>query len=140
MTIQRMSDLDLAGKRVLIRQDLNVPVEHAAGQPGTVTSDLRITASLPTLRAPLDADAAVMVMSHLGRPQEGEWREAASLAPVAARLSDLLGRAVPLVRAYPGCVPVAPGPLFMLANYRMQLVDKDTNAGMAKHNQPLSAV
>src|SRR3546814_11155777 len=93
MTIQRMSDLDLAGKRVLIRQDLNVPVEG-----GKVTSDLRILASLPTLRAVLDAGAAVMVMSHLGRPQEGAWSEADSLAPVAARLSELLGREVPLGR------------------------------------------
>src|SRR3546814_14018419 len=84
MTIQRMSDLDLAGKRVLIRQDLNVPVEG-----GKVTSDLRILASLPTLRAVLDAGAAVMVMSHLGRPQEGAWREADSLAPVAVRPSEL---------------------------------------------------
>src|SRR3546814_4612716 len=113
MTIQRMSDLDLAGKRVLIRQDLNVPVEHAAGQPGTVTSDLRITASLPTLRAALDADAAVMVMSHLGRPKEGEWSEADSLAPVAARLSELLGREVPLVRDYLVGVEVAPGQLVL---------------------------
>src|SRR3546814_13285681 len=95
MTIQRMSDLDLAGKRVLIRQDLNVPVEG-----GKVTSDLRILASLPTLRAVLDAGAAVMVMSHLGRPQEGAWSEADSLAPVVARLSVLLGRQVPTVRGY----------------------------------------
>src|SRR5690606_22242925 len=87
MTIQRTSDLDLRGKRVLIRQDLNVPVEA-----GKVTSDQRITASLPTLRAALDAGAAVMVMSHLGRPKEGAWSEADSLAPVAARLSELLGR------------------------------------------------
>src|SRR3546814_13028722 len=104
-----MSDLDLAGKRVLIRQDLNVPVEHAAGQPGTVTSDLRITASLPTLRAALDADAAVMVMSHLGRPKAGEWSEADSLAPVAARQSDLRGAEGPQVRADPGGVEGAPG-------------------------------
>src|SRR5690606_17514478 len=81
MTIQRMTDLDLTGKRVLIRQDLNVPVDN-----GKVTSDQRLTASLPTLRAALDAGAAVMVMSHLGRPKEGSWSEADSLAPVAARL------------------------------------------------------
>src|SRR3546814_14570817 len=100
MTIQRMSDLDLAGKRVLIRQDLNVPVEHAAGQPGTVTSDLRLTASLPTLRAALDADAAVMVMSHLGRPKAGDWSQADSLSPGAARRSEFPGRGVPPVPAH----------------------------------------
>ena len=75
MTILRMSDLDLAGKRVLIRQDLNVPIEHVDGQPGTITSEQRILASLPTLRLALEKGAAVMVTSHLGRPKEGviEW-------------------------------------------------------------------
>ena len=84
MTIPRMSDLDLAGKKVLIRQDLNVPVAN-----GRVTSDLRITASIPTLKLALASGAAVMVTSHLGRPKEGVWSEADSLAPVAARLSEL---------------------------------------------------
>src|SRR3546814_8753789 len=109
MTIQGMSDLDLAGKLFLIRQDLNVPVEG-----GKVTSDLRTLASLPTLRAGLDAGAAVMVMAHLGRPQEGAWSEADSLAPVAARLSELLGREVPLVRGYLDGVEVVPGQLVLL--------------------------
>ena len=85
MSILRMTDLDLSGKRLLIRQDLNVPVKD-----GKVTSDQRITASIPTLEAALDAGAAVMVMSHLGRPKEGEWSEADSLSPVARRLSCLL--------------------------------------------------
>ena len=84
MSILRMTDLDLAGKRVLVRQDLNVPVAD-----GRVTSDQRILASLPTLRTLLEAGAAVMVISHLGRPKEGEWSEADSLAPVATRLSGL---------------------------------------------------
>jgi phosphoglycerate kinase len=101
MSIVRMTDLDLAGKRVLIRQDLNVPVAD-----GRVTSDQRILASLPTLRHALDAGAAVMVMSHLGRPEEGHFVESESLAPVARRLSELLGRDVPLVRDWVGCVDV----------------------------------
>ena len=78
MTINRMTDLDLKGKRVLIRQDLNVPVSD-----GVITSDARIRAALPTLEAALDAGAAVMVMSHLGRPTEGQPEEKFSLAPVA---------------------------------------------------------
>jgi len=131
MAILRMTDLDLAGQRVLIRQDLNVPVEHADGQPGRVTSDQRITASLPTLRHALDAGAAVMVMSHLGRPKEGVWSQADSLAPVAARLSELLGREVPLVREYLGGVDIAPGQLVLLENCRM-------NVGEAKDDESLS--
>ena len=85
MPIIRMTDLDLTGKRVLIRQDLNVPVSE-----GRVTSDQRITSSIPTLKAALAQGAAVMVMSHLGRPKEGEWSETDSLAPVAKRLGELL--------------------------------------------------
>lgn len=126
MTIVRMTDLDLAGKRVLIRQDLNVPVAD-----GRVTSDQRITASLPTLRAALDAGAAVMVMSHLGRPKEGQWSQDDSLAPVAARLGELLGREVPLVRDYLGGVDVAPGQLVLLENCRM-------NPGEASDDEALS--
>ncbi len=104
MTILRMTDLDLAGKRVLIRQDLNVPVAN-----GKVTSDQRITASIPTLKLALAKGAAVMVTSHLGRPKEGVWSEADSLAPVAARLSQLLGVDVPLVRDWVDGVQVQPG-------------------------------
>ena len=88
MSIVRMTDLDLSGKRVLIRQDLNVPIEN-----GRITSEQRITASLPTLKRALEQGAAVMVTSHLGRPKEGVWSEADSLAPVAARLSEQIGRA-----------------------------------------------
>lgn len=121
MPIARMTDLDLAGKRVLIRQDLNVPIEHVDGQPGKVASDQRITASLPTLRQALEAGAAVMVTSHLGRPKEGQWSEADSLAPVAARMAELLGREVPLVRDYLDGVDVAPGQLVLLENCRMNV-------------------
>lgn len=126
MSITRMTDLDLAGKRVLIRQDLNVPVED-----GKVTSDQRITASIPTLKAALDAGAAVMVMSHLGRPKEGEWSEADSLAPVARRLSELMGRQVPLVKDWVDGVEVAPGQLVLLENCRM-------NIGEGKDDEALS--
>ena len=93
MSILRMADLDLAGKRVLIREDLNVPVKD-----GVITSEQRITAALPTIRLALEKGAAVMVTSHLGRPKEGTWTAEDSLAPVAARLGELLGREVPLVK------------------------------------------
>ena len=126
MSITRMTDLDLAGKRVLIRQDLNVPVDG-----GRVTSDQRITASIPTLQAALDAGAAVMVMSHLGRPKEGEWSEADSLAPVAARLSELMGREVPLAKEYLDGVDIAPGQIVLLENCRM-------NVGEGKDDEALS--
>jgi len=116
MPITRMSDLDLAGRRVLIREDLNVPVEG-----GRITSEARIMAALPTLRLALDKGAAVMVMSHLGRPTEGTWSEAESLAPVARRLGELLGREVPLVRDWVDGVDVAPGQLVLLENCRMNV-------------------
>ncbi len=135
MAIQRMSDLDLSGKRVLVRQDLNVPVEG-----GKVTSDQRITASLPTLRAALEAGAAVMVMSHLGRPKEGAWSEADSLAPVAARLSALLGREVPLVRDYLDGVDVAPGQLVLLENCRMNVGEKADDEALSKQYAALCDV
>ena len=93
MAILRMTDLDLRNKRVLIREDLNVPIDN-----GRITSEQRISAALPTIRLALEKGAAVMVTSHLGRPKEGVWSEADSLAPVAERLSVLLGREVPLVR------------------------------------------
>jgi phosphoglycerate kinase len=127
MSILRMTDLDLAGKRVLVREDLNVPVEG-----GRVTSDLRIEAALPTLRQALAQGAAVMVMSHLGRPTEGRWSEADSLAPVATRLGELLGRDVPLLRDYLDGVEVAPGQLVLLENCRMNPGEKSDDAGLSK--------
>ncbi|WP_313416496.1 phosphoglycerate kinase [Stenotrophomonas sp.] len=126
MSIVRMTDLDLSGKRVLIRQDLNVPIEN-----GRITSEQRITASLPTLKRALEQGAAVMVTSHLGRPKEGVWSEADSLAPVAQRLSELLGREVPLVRDWVEGVDVQPGQLVLLENCRM-------NVGEGKDDEALS--
>ena len=127
MPILRMSDLDLAGKRVLIRQDLNVPVAD-----GKVASDQRITASIPTIKAALEQGAAVMVTSHLGRPKEGSWSEADSLAPVAARLSELLGFEVPLVRDYLDGVEVAPGQLVLLENCRMNVGEKADDEALSR--------
>jgi phosphoglycerate kinase len=135
MTILRMSDLDLAGKRVLIRQDLNVPVHE-----GKVTSDQRLTASLPTLRRALDAGAAVMVMSHLGRPKEGAWSEADSLAPVAKRLSELLGVEVPLVKGWVDGVDVRPGQLVLLENCRMNVGEGKDDESLAKRYAALCDV
>src|SRR3990170_640767 len=93
MTILRMTDLDLRGKRVFIRADLNVPQDDA----GNITDDTRIRASVPAMRHALNAGAAVMVTSHLGRPTEGELKPEDSLAPVAKRLAEFLGLAVPLI-------------------------------------------
>jgi len=126
MPIIRMSDLDLSNKRVLIRQDLNVPIEA-----GRITSGQRIMASLPTLRLALQKGATVLVTSHLGRPKEGVWSAADSLAPVAARLAELLGREVPLVRDWVDGVEVAPGSISLLENCRM-------NVGEAKDDEALS--
>jgi phosphoglycerate kinase len=135
MTILRMTDLDLSGKRVLIRQDLNVPVAD-----GKVTSDQRIAASIPTLKAALDAGAAVLVMSHLGRPKEGQWSEADSLAPVAVRLSELLGREVPLAKDYLGGIDVAPGQIVLLENCRMNPGEKADDEALARQYAALCDV
>ncbi len=126
MAVIRMSDLDLRGKRVLIREDLNVPVKD-----GRITSEQRIKAALPTLRLALEKGAAVMVTSHLGRPKEGVWSETDSLAPVAARLSELLGVPVPLKRDWLDGVEVRPGELVLLENCRM-------NVGEAADDEALS--
>ena len=95
MNFQRMTDLDLAGKRVLIREDLNVPVKN-----GVITSDARLRAALPTIQAAVAKGAAVMVYSHLGRPVEGEPKAEQSLAPVAAYLTQALGQDVQLITDY----------------------------------------
>lgn len=113
MKVLKMSDVHLKGKRVLIRQDLNVPVKN-----GVVTSDARIRASVPTIQAALEAGAGVLVMSHLGRPVEGEYAEEFSLAPVAARLSELLGRKTPLVKDYLNGVELRGGEVLLLENVR----------------------
>jgi phosphoglycerate kinase len=127
MPILRMTDLDLSGRRVLIREDLNVPIDS-----GRITSEQRITAALPTLQRALEQGAAVMVMSHLGRPKEGTWTEADSLAPVAARLSTLLGRDVPLLRDYIDGVDVRPGQLVLLENCRMNVGEGKDDESLAK--------
>jgi phosphoglycerate kinase len=126
MNVLRMSDQDLAGKRVLIRQDLNVPVEG-----GKVTSDARIRASLPTIKLALDRGAKVFVTSHLGRPEEGVYAEEFSLAPVASRLSELLGKHVPLKKDWLGGVDTAPGSAVLLENVRF-------NKGEKKDKEDLS--
>ncbi len=135
MPILRMTDLDLSGKRLLIRQDLNVPMDN-----GRITSEQRITAALQTLRQALQQGAAVMVMSHLGRPNEGVWSEADSLAPVARRLSELLGCDVPLVRDYRDGVDVQPGQLVLLENCRMNVGEKNDDAVLSKHYAALCDV
>jgi len=122
-----MADLDLAGKRVLIREDLNVPVKD-----GVITSEQRITAALPTIRLALEKGAAVMVTSHLGRPKEGVWTLEDSLAPVAARLGELLGREVPLVKDWTDGVQVQPGQLVLLENCRMNVGEKADDEALSK--------
>ncbi len=125
MSIKRMVDLDLSGKRVLIRQDLNVPVKN-----GQVTSDIRIQASVPTIEHALAAGAAVMLLSHLGRPVEGQYDEASSLKPVAERLSLLLGKPVRLEKDWLDGVTVSPGEVVLCENVRF-------NAGEEKNNDEL---
>lgn len=119
MTVLKMTDLDLRGKRVLIREDLNVPVKN-----GVVTSDARIRASLPTIEHALNAGAKVMVMSHLGRPEEGVFDEAASLKPVAQHLAGLLGRDVPVVADFRAGIDLADGELVLLENVRFNQGEK----------------
>lgn len=135
MSILKMSELALAGKRVLIREDLNVPVAD-----GAVTSDVRIRAALPTIQAALDAGAAVMVMSHLGRPTEGEFDEQFSLQPVAARLAELLACDVPLQRDWIDGVDIAPGELVLLENVRFLPGEKACDAALAKQMAALCDV
>ena len=127
MSVLKMTELDLAGKRVLIREDLNVPVKD-----GKITSDARIRASLPTIRLALDKGAAVLVCSHLGRPEEGVFSEENSLAPVAAYLSEALGREVPLVRDYLNGVEVKPGEVALLENVRFNTGEKKNTDELAQ--------
>ena len=127
MSVINMTDLDLAGKRVLIRQDLNVPVKD-----GKVTSDVRIQASLPTIQLALEAGAKVMVMSHLGRPTEGEYAEEFSLQPVANHLSSLLSKDVPLVKDWLDGVDVAEGELVLCENVRFNVGEKKDNEALSQ--------
>ena len=127
MTIPLLSDFDLAGKRVLIREDLNVPIKD-----GRVTSDARLRAALPTIQRALAAGARVIVMSHLGRPKEGEFDAELSLAPVAAALGALLGRPVPLIADWRAGVAVAPGELVLLENVRFNTGEKKDADNLAQ--------
>jgi phosphoglycerate kinase len=127
MTVLRMSDLDLRGKRVLIREDLNVPVED-----GVISSDARIRAALPSLRAAVGAGARVIVMSHLGRPKEGEFSAEDSLAPVAARLGELLGQPVRLQRDWLDGVECAPGEVVLCENVRFNKGEKKDDETLAR--------
>ena len=122
-----MENLDLDGKRVLIREDLNVPVSD-----GRVTSDARIRAALPTIRMALDKGAAVMVMSHLGRPVEGEPDPAFSLTPVADRLGELLGREVRLQADWLGGVEIEPGQIVLCENVRFNPGEKKNDEALAR--------
>jgi phosphoglycerate kinase len=127
MTVLRMMDLELAGKRLLIREDLNVPVKD-----GVVTSDARIRAVLPTIRHAVEQGARVMLMSHLGRPEEGKYDEQYSLAPVAARLSELLGKRVPLVKSWLDGVDIAPGAVVLCENVRFNKGEKKDDEALAR--------
>lgn len=127
MSVTKMTDLDLSGKRVLIRQDLNVPVKD-----GKVASDARIRASLPTVQKALEGGASVMLMSHLGRPTEGEFSEADSLAPVAAHMGQLLGREVRLVRDYLDGLELQSGEVVLLENVRFNKGEKKDAEDLAK--------
>lgn len=127
MAIKRMTDLDLNGKRVLIREDLNVPVKD-----GKVTSDARIRASLPTIKAALEAGARVMLMSHLGRPEEGQYDGAASLKPVAEHLGKLLGREVRLVKDYLDGVELGDNEVVLFENVRFNKGEKKDDEALAK--------
>ena len=127
MAVIRMTDLDLSGKRVLIREDLNVPVAD-----GVVTSDARIQAALPTIKAALAADAAVMLVSHLGRPTEGQPEAKFSLQPVADRLAELLERDVPLVDSWIDGVDVEPGKVVLLENVRFLAGEKACDEALSR--------
>ena len=127
MSVINMHDLDLANKRVLIREDLNVPLAD-----GQITSDVRIRAALPTIRAALEADAAVMLMSHLGRPAEGQPAAEFSLAPIALRLSELLSIGVPLISDWVDGVAAEPGTVCLLENVRFQPGEKACDDDLSK--------
>lgn len=136
MAIRTLDEVALEGRRVLVRQDLNVPIRD-----GVVTDDSRLRAALPTLERLLAANARVRVMSHLGRPQAGQFDPAASLAPVAARLGELLGRSVPVVRDWldsPG--EVAPGDIALCENVRFNRGETDNDEALSKRMAALCDV
>ncbi len=128
MSVITMSELDLAGKTVLIRQDLNVPLDANRA----ITSDQRIRASVPTIKLALEKGAKVMVTSHLGRPNEGEYDEKASLGPVAAHLGKLLGKEVPLIKDWVDGVDMGEHDLVLLENVRFNVGEKKDDEGLAR--------
>ena len=127
MQVNRMTDLDLAGKRVMIRFDFNVPL-----MDGQVTSDIRMQAALPTIRQALEAGAGVIILSHLGRPTEGEWEDQFSLGPVARHLSVLIGQNVDLVENWLEGVDVEPGQVVMCENVRFNVGEKSNDEVLAR--------
>ncbi|MDP6437215.1 MAG: phosphoglycerate kinase [Gammaproteobacteria bacterium] len=135
MNVLRMTDLGLAGKRVMIRFDFNVPLED-----GKVTSDTRIQAALPTIRRALDADAAVILLSHLGRPTEGEFEDQFSLAPVAHHLSVLLGQEVRLVENWLDGIDVDNGQAVLCENVRFNKGEKANDDALARQMAALCDV
>ena len=135
LRVLRMTEVDLRGKRVLIREDLNVPVKN-----GAVTSDARIRASLPTIRAAHAAGARVILMSHLGRPEEGVPAGEFSLAPVAARLSELLGLKVRFERDWLGGVACEPGEIVLVENVRFNKGEKKNKDELAQQMAALCDV
>lgn len=135
MAVLQMAQLDLSGKRVMIREDLNVPI-----QDGEVVSDARIRAALPTIRLALDKGARVILLSHLGRPTEGSFDATLSLAPVAARLSTLLGRSVPLVSHWLDGVEVEPGQVVLCENVRFNKGEKKDDEALARRMAALCDV
>ncbi|WP_455203665.1 phosphoglycerate kinase [Kaarinaea lacus] len=136
MSVIKMTDLDLAGKRVLIREDLNVPIKD-----GKVSSDKRIRASLPTIEHAMKAGAKVMLMSHLGRPTEGEYAEEFSMKPVAEHLSQLLGKDVRLIKDYLDNAPeMQDGEVVLLENVRFNNGEKKNEEGLSKQYASLCDV
>ena len=135
MKLTKMSAVELTNKRVLIREDLNVPIRD-----GVVSSDARIRAALPTIQAALNAKARVLVMSHLGRPEEGRYAEEFSLAPVAKRMTELLGVPVPLKKDWLGGVEVAPGEVVLLENVRFNKGEKKDSDELSRRMAQLCDV
>jgi phosphoglycerate kinase len=135
MKFRRMSDVDLRGKRVFIRADLNVPIED-----GRITDDTRIRASVPAIENALKQGAAVMVASHLGRPKEGELKPEDSLAPVAKRLAELLGKPVPVIKDWLNGVQVKPGEVVILENARANKGEKKDDEALARKIAALADV
>jgi phosphoglycerate kinase len=127
MTITNMRDINLSGKRVLIREDLNVPIKD-----GKVSSDARIRASLPTIQQAHAEGAMVMVMSHIGRPTEGEYDQAFSLQPVAEHLSELLGKPVRLEKDWIDGVSGEAGDIILCENVRFNVGEKADAEGLSK--------